>query len=206
MAAEGWCARCSLCRPPCVNGAATGWPRKACSAQNGLTRSSRQWGRDRMAAEGGARRAELQRPHEASMGPRPDGRGRWRTGPDSSARPASVNGAATGWPRKARTRGERPPGARASMGPRPDGRGRRTGPAARRQAASSVNGAATGWPRKERAEFVTDAAVPRVNGAATGWPRKVEPASRGRRGHRARVNGAATGWPRKGVCCGRPGI
>ena len=83
-----------------VNGAATGWPRKASYAvQVQSMMCSRQWGRDRLAAEGCGRRGGP-RLQKASMGPRPVGRGR-STGRPGSRRPASVNGAATGWPRKA---------------------------------------------------------------------------------------------------------
>ena len=60
-----------------VNGAATGWPRKALSFEMCSLAARRQWGRDRMAAEGygcGGTNNEVL----ASMGPRPDGRGRAR--------------------------------------------------------------------------------------------------------------------------------
>ena len=160
---------------PCrVNGAATGWPRKAPAARRAysslfasmgprpdgrgramITRHSsapspwRQWGRDRMAAEGRRTPATARHCPHASMGPRPDGRGRclvrasWISTtlpasmgprPDGRGRTAyhmsgrtctrGVNGAATGWPRKAEGTGVRAQAAPASMGPRPDGRGR----------------------------------------------------------------------------------
>ena len=61
----------------------------------------RQWGRGRMAAEGRlARRQALVR-DLASMGPRPDGRGRLATCSSTPSTTTSVNGAAAGWPRKA---------------------------------------------------------------------------------------------------------
>ena len=41
-----------------------------------------------------------------------------------SASSNSFNGAATGWPRKARGSSRQDAGSLASMGPRPDGRGR----------------------------------------------------------------------------------
>ena len=59
-----------------------------------------QWGRGRMAAEGRGGGATACSGSRASMGPRPDGRGRGRGIPPSPSHP------------------------RASMGPRPDGRGR----------------------------------------------------------------------------------
>ena len=207
---------------PCVNGAATGWPRKAGTACGwATTASTRQWGRDRMAAEGPRRRRRTATRPPASMGPRPDGRGRDAPTTPSRGTPC-VNGAATGWPRKGSTRLRR-------QAPQP-----------------CVNGAATGWPRKEHgcfiAEYEAQASMGprpdgrgrahrrgwwppmcRVNGAATGWPRKdcktrrrgrrqvrasmgPRPDGRGRPQVRARraeppgVNGAATGWPRKAVC------
>ena len=54
MAAEGGPERVRTGRTwLSVNGAATGWPRKAVRhARNVLTTAGRQWGRDRMAAEG----------------------------------------------------------------------------------------------------------------------------------------------------------
>ena len=84
-----------------------------------------QWGRGRMAAEGGndGRRGALTL--AASMGPRPDGRGRRYLRVDWGPFIGCFNGAAAGWPRK----------------------GRR--PHRRAVPASSFNGAAAGWPRKE---------------------------------------------------------
>ena len=127
MAAEGLlsCSPCRTCTG--VNGAAAGWPRKARAPGRHLQLGrERQWGRGRMAAEGrGARRRRPCVP-AASMGPRPDGRGRalnraislpsydrrqWGRGrmaaegfspcPDTHTG-GSVNGAAAGWPRKGR--------------------------------------------------------------------------------------------------------
>ena len=57
------------------------WGRDRLAAEGSFTRAIRngvdvrQWGRDRLAAEGGARIVNLF-PHQASMGPRPVGRGR----------------------------------------------------------------------------------------------------------------------------------
>ena len=125
MAAEG--ARRPPTRPESasVNGAAAGWPRKVMGADYSYMDPMRQWGRGRMAAEGGRGRrpvalewtgvngAAAGWPRKvvigsivcsqlsASMGPRPDGRGRIV-------------------PHRLYQR----LGA-ASMGPRPDGRGRR---------------------------------------------------------------------------------
>ena len=118
-------AMCTAMSAYTVNGAAAGWPRKvSCSAQKGLIRFSRQWGRGRMAAEGVAVHPAARADAYPSMGPRPDGRGRL------GAR--SVSALAS----------------KPSMGPRPDGRGRdRTG-CGRAPGGGSVNGAAAGWPRK----------------------------------------------------------
>ena len=160
------------------------------------------------------------------MGPRPDGRGRVLTSADFCMCSGCVNGAATGWPRKATrllamqreclaSMGPRPDGRgrlrpspempllfAASMGPRPDGRGRLRSPreAVRRLVASM-------GPRPDgrgRHVAVRHARVGRrVNGAATGWPRKATP-PRSRSRSATGVNGAATGWPRKGCPAGRP--
>ena len=87
-----------------VNGAAAGWPRKAVSATRWRYRfTRRQWGRGRMAAEG-RRPAIIGRSlNAASMGPRPDGRGRRSTRCASPTAYSRVNGAAAGWPRKAKS-------------------------------------------------------------------------------------------------------
>ena len=85
----------------CVNGAAAGWPRKVRIREDGHSEMDRVNG----AAAGWPRKASVawnrRRPSLASMGPRPDGRGR-RHG--------------LGLPLEV---------VEASMGPRPDGRGRR---------------------------------------------------------------------------------
>ena len=105
-AAAGWPRKVprptpSLRRRPSFNGAAAGWPRKVRFAVIPVARQALlQWGRGRMAAEGGARGGEGNVAYRASMGPRPDGRGRW-SARGGAARPLL-----------------------ASMGPRPDGRGR----------------------------------------------------------------------------------
>ena len=111
-------------------------------------RRSRQWGRDRMAAEGANVAQTRRRIVPASMGPRPDGRGRFDhrfkllidltrqwgrdrmaaegwVGGDDDCSFCRVNGAATGWPRKDVLWRHGPAKELlASMGPRPDGRGR----------------------------------------------------------------------------------
>ena len=154
-----------------VNGAAAGWPRKVFNPLvPRLFVILRQWGRGRMAAEGPRPARSLVRDH-ASMGPRPDGRGRLlpprdRVGlrhasmgprPDGRGRappswmpirPTSVNGAAAGWPRKVGSCWTRGPLHVASMGPRPDGRGRLHPATLEAYRKSCVNGAAAGWPRK----------------------------------------------------------
>ena len=125
MAAEGRHRPPSGCTGSCVNGAATGWPRKALhwrscwgsarrvnGAATGWPRKAvrrgdpepevrtRQWGRDRMAAEG----HEFAY-HKDVLDARQWGRDRMAAeGAFAGAGRAcrmSVNGAATGWPRKA---------------------------------------------------------------------------------------------------------
>ena len=64
-------------RAASVNGAAAGWPRKAGERlADFIFWAERQWGRGRMAAEGVLLHDVLVRRGEASMGPRPDGRGK----------------------------------------------------------------------------------------------------------------------------------
>ena len=75
MAAEGDRRSPGFSLARCVNGAAAGWPRKVTRAAGELADRQRQWGRGRMAAEGTTRRADGT-DILASMGPRPDGRGR----------------------------------------------------------------------------------------------------------------------------------
>ena len=200
MAAEG-CGSAGLSRRAgCVNGAAAGWPRKACRPHvpdavrdnasmgprpDGRGRSGylilmifslgRQWGRGRMAAEGAlgatrperprgrqwgrgrmaaegyeARRQRRGRAHKASMGPRPDGRGRHGQARRGSGAPGRVNGAAAGWPRK----GTHTYGFTRLQRWRQWGRGRMAAEGGRRKKCGSmyghsVNGAAAGWPRKD---------------------------------------------------------
>ena len=203
-AAAGWPRKAtgSVGRPARAagfNGAAAGWPRKAVEIWPTLfLMFVLQWGRGRMAAEGGIKPRAHGKELQASMGPRPDGRGRPGSRRITVARTSSFNGAAAGWPRKAFANGRR------------------------RRRGRSFNGAAAGWPRKadfsgngqraclmlqwgrgrmaaegykERGEEKLDWGF---NGAAAGWPRKD-----GRR-HVLRdlkpsFNGAAAGWPRKGA-------
>ena len=125
MAAEGTSTARSTSRTPSVNGAAAGWPRKDGSHSGSGRRVMRVNG----AAAGWPRkvmaRLRMIRARAASMGPRPDGRGRQKA--LDAGRP---------WP--AASMGPRPDGrgriarpimsgvwSHASMGPRPDGRGRR---------------------------------------------------------------------------------
>ena len=110
--------------------------------------SRRQWGRGQTAAESAKPRGKPRRCRRASMGPRPNGRGKktdtpdgsvwwqrqWgrgqtaaerrRTAQRTSAGSRRVNGAAAKRPRKGRRQGRRRPNPRASMGPRPNGRGK----------------------------------------------------------------------------------
>ena len=101
MAAEGPRRYLGIGRDTCVNGAATGWPRKVhkhdamLAAFDGVNGAATGW--PRKAAGSGC----------------------------GSGRPPRVNGAATGWPRKALCRTVWTPPLHASMGPRPDGRGRK---------------------------------------------------------------------------------
>ena len=149
-----------------------------------------------MAAEGAPRLQVGDHQHPASMGPRPDGRGRLSHCSTVMSYQISVNGAATGWPRKAK----RLYSSARRHGSRQWGRDRMAaeGPCALRRPAplGGVNGAATGWPRKGRAIAMSGGVSQRVNGAATGWPRKGSLRGCCRR-RRPSVNGAATGWPRK---------
>ena len=194
MAAEG-AGRVFECGGgPCVNGAATGWPRKAGRPSSTPRRSPSVNGAATGWPRTGDRQGFIPDSVDASMGPRPVGRGRvfnleklvtayerqW--GRDRLAAEGPC------W------RGPIEP-CRASMGPRPVGRGRTIfswggyqkylrqwgrdrlaaeGHTARRRPhrAGGVNGAATGWPRKEVLGGGATAALGRVNGAATGWPRK----------------------------------
>ena len=85
------------------NGAAAGWPRKGPSPAGAKILSPLQWGRGRMAAEGG-RPGHALHAGRASMGPRPDGRGRAPRGGRAWLKRYGFNGAAAGWPRKAACR------------------------------------------------------------------------------------------------------
>ena len=155
-----------------VNGAATGWPRKVSACALTIW----EWSSVNGAATGWPRKVRRQagarRSRQASMGPRPDGRGRqWQRACAKSVS-YSVNGAATGWPRKA--------ASAAAVTQRP----------------TRVNGAATGWPRKGHALLLApDGLVRRQWGrdrmAAEGTSRNCTRVDKGS------VNGAATGWPRK---------
>ena len=75
MAAEGGAGAVGHVDDHGVNGAATGWPRKALIFARLALSTLRQWGRDRLAAEGRSLAAR-RRSRTASMGPRPVGRGR----------------------------------------------------------------------------------------------------------------------------------
>ena len=111
--------------------------------------AARQWGRGQTAAE------SLNPPPEpaasccASMGPRPNGRGKGAASTPTSTTPKSVNGAAAKRPRKvAAGIPQALQGPEASMGPRPNGRGKLS---QRRRGARAwcVNGAAAKRPRKD---------------------------------------------------------
>ena len=106
------------------NGAAAGWPRKVGGEARGHRNVELQWGRGRMAAEGPPKTKRYGDDRFASMGPRPDGRGRTEL-PANIAQTVCFNGAAAGWPRK------------------------EAWPAPQRCQALGFNGAAAGWPRKE---------------------------------------------------------
>ena len=150
MAAEGRTLRWGR-RPPCprFNGAAAGWPRKDCPAQPGLC-------------------AQV-----ASMGPRPDGRGRRAGGPGQPLTSNGFNGAAAGWPRKGIRRiNALDPIFRLQWGRgrmAAEGKGRRKGGVR----IACFNGAAAGWPRKVSVRVARGLPYYSFNGAAAGWPRKV---------------------------------
>ena len=180
-----------------------------------------QWGRDRMAAEGDVAVSTRLAAADPSMGPRPDGRGR----PWAKCRNCSVwtfNGAATGWPRKARWAAARSwsaprlqwgrdrmaaEGSLAaftssasclpSMGPRPDGRGRIF-----MAVAGSVQDSSLQWGRDRMAAEGRRGAEPAVSVASLQWGRdrmaaEGAPCPSGIRPAACSFNGAATGWPRK---------
>ena len=131
-----------------VNGAAARRPRKAYSAFHGHVAKARQWGRGQTAAESkgqvtvnlGTKQRQWGRGQTAaescldfdlaspaaaaSMGPRPDGRGKGRRPDNADPCQQGVNGAAARRPRKVAIGAPRPPPLIASMGPRPDGRGK----------------------------------------------------------------------------------
>ena len=112
-------------------------------------RRMRQWGRDRLAAEGPRPGRGLSHGPPASMGPRPFGRGR----PLHCTLSLPLEFASMG-PRpfgRGRTLPPAAPAAakQASMGPRPFGRGRSAAGAEGPDLIPGVNGAATVWPRKE---------------------------------------------------------
>ena len=126
MAAEGAVWRSTFKTPRTgFNGAAAGWPRKDGKRSTAEEIAGMlQWGRGRMAAEGARGLSGGAYRPRASMGPRPDGRGRLAREPGHPRR-----GIASMGPRPdGRGRGLSELGARwrgsASMGPRPDGRGR----------------------------------------------------------------------------------
>ena len=133
--------------PKSVNGAAARRPRKAFTRSLSEDEWKRQWGRGQTAAESRLlemrpRRAKTRQwgrgqtaaesccsfrkfPYAslASMGPRPDGRGKVPRAARVGLVPG-VNGAAARRPRKGPHRAGGAPRNHASMGPRPDGRGK----------------------------------------------------------------------------------
>ena len=125
MAAEGNRKAQSPPPPHCFNGAAAGWPRKECSRGPHLASHTSFNG----AAAGWPRKVcdhgRPARGRSASMGPRPDGRGRPPAPPLlASILMASMGPRPDGRGRLFLCRAVRRALA-ASMGPRPDGRGRR---------------------------------------------------------------------------------
>ena len=129
-----------------------------------------QWGRGQTAAER-ARTVRALYGLGASMGPRPDGRGKLPRRAQA-ARITCVNGAAARRPRK--------------------------GPARRRSRTTErcVNGAAARRPRKANGAPGAARPPPCVNGAAARRPRKAS-CTRSRRSPPVCVNGAAARRPRK---------
>ena len=199
MAAEG-----SRIWSVCTDEAWRQWGRDRMAAEGGRRRRRgrrpclRQWGRDRMAAEGRRRRSWCRESRRASMGPRPDGRGRLLI-------PAGLG---------------QPDGA--SMGPRPDGRGRDA-----RRHAYGIGLWLRQWGRdRMAAEGTAPDAAPMPSPIRRQWGRDrmaAEGSSRSKSSSpmitrqwgrdrmaaegfwrlqnlpppAASVNGAATGWPRK---------
>ena len=133
---------------PGVNGAAARRPRKASGARKGA------------------------RPPFASMGPRPDGRGKLPMRELPPLAGACVNGAAARRPRKDVEYLPLFTVALASMGPRPDGRGKEGAFTLMSGEAASVNGAAARRPRKGQRRGSAACATAGVNGAAARRPRK----------------------------------
>ena len=156
----------------CVNGAAARRPRKVdAPARLSIARRLRQWGRGQTAAES-ARRLGRDVAVLASMGPRPDGRGKLVKNPDD------VNLFERQWGR-GQTAAERTRDKAicclqyaASMGPRPDGRGKRVD-----DGQHPRHGRASMGPRPDgRGKFGRDPCrclSARVNGAAARRPRKA---------------------------------
>ena len=131
-----------------VNGAAARRPRKGqVRSQPVCHNALRQWGRGQTAAESLQEPLTYRRILLASMGPRPDGRGKSAHRQGGGAAPSvngaaarrprkavlararrsaaiGVNGAAARRPRKVRVHADGQAHAAASMGPRPDGRGK----------------------------------------------------------------------------------
>ena len=222
-AATGWPRKARLGRAlpnrrGRFNGAATGWPRKGGAGRLPAMPSGLQWGRDRMAAEGSFVDGNL-KAWLASMGPRPDGRGRRREKPPHTKRVRLQWGRDRMAAEGEECHGEVVVPVAASMGPRPDGRGRsmRMPPYCvspvlqwgRDRMAAEGEISALFTPRNRllqwgRDRMAAEGGLPcvlsrgalRFNGAATGWPRKVCRA-RMIQVHPCRFNGAATGWPRK---------
>ena len=108
----------------CVNGAAAKRPRKVCVRSGPCPLFLRQWGRGQTAAESRRRGTRSATSARASMGPRPNGRGKshgsnslwpsglrqWGRGQTAAESPSPTSGLVR---------------SRASMGPRPNGRGKR---------------------------------------------------------------------------------
>ena len=135
--------------------------------------SELQWGRGRMAAEGGATVGALGMKSICFNGAAAGWPRKANDAAHDALRRGSFNGAAAGWPRKVARRATLNRRRPASMGPRPDGRGRRPAVGSLCLRPLRFNGAAAGWPRKVMMRSWSRTGWSSFNGAAAGWPRKA---------------------------------
>ena len=137
-----------------------------------LAPMSRQWGRGQTAAERASSVARHDRPVRASMGPRPNGRGKLvRAIYELEIHERQWGRGQTAAESRFPLGPHNEP--RASMGPRPNGRGKNAAPARQCVPCRGVNGAAAKRPRKGWRCMRTTALSWSVNGAAAKRPRKA---------------------------------